>query len=96
MMEPWDGPALLTFTDGNVLGATLDRSGLRPGRYYELSDGRFILASEFGVCDVDPALIVKKGRLSPGRILLLDFKEQRVVLDAEVKHAVCTRNPYVT
>ena len=94
IMEPWDGPAFMCFTDGRHLGATLDRSGLRPARYYELKDGRFIMASEYGVVDVDPALVERKGRLSPGKMLLIDFEQGRVIRDEEVKEAVCGAHPF--
>ena len=73
-MEPWDGPALVAFTDGRFLGATLDRNGLRPGRYYLTKGGRVIMASEVGVVDVDPADVAVKGRLMPGNIFLVDFE----------------------
>jgi glutamate synthase (NADPH/NADH) len=84
IMEPWDGPALVTFTDGRYLGATLDRNGLRPGRYYITSGGRVVMASEVGVVDIPPADVVRKGRLMPGNIFLVDFDEHRVVEDREV------------
>ena len=71
-MEPWDGPALIAFTDGSVIGAVLDRNGLRPGRYWVTSDGLVVLASEVGVLDIDPATVIRKGRLQPGRIFLAD------------------------
>ncbi|CAD7926607.1 unnamed protein product [Amoebophrya sp. A120] len=94
-MEPWDGPALVIFTDGHQLGATLDRNGLRPGRYYITQDDRLILASEVGVVDVDPQLIVSKGRLQPGKILLVDFDEQRVLPDTELKEKYANKYDYV-
>ena len=81
IMEPWDGPALMSFTDGRYIGATLDRNGLRPGRYYITKGGRVIMASEVGVVDVDDSEVVKKGRLMPGNIFLVDFDEHRVVED---------------
>lgn len=84
-MEPWDGPALLSFTDGRYIGATLDRNGLRPGRYYITKSGRVIMGSEVGVVDVEPEEVVKKGRLMPGNIFLVDFDEHRVVEDKELK-----------
>lgn len=84
IMEPWDGPALVAFTDGNFLGATLDRNGLRPGRYYLTKDNRVIMASEVGVVDVPPDQIACKGRLAPGQIFLVDFQEGRVIADQEV------------
>ena len=94
LMEPWDGPALLCFTDGDYIGATLDRSGLRPAKFYELSTGVFILASEFGVVDVDQSLIVRKGRLSPGKMLLLDLKNHKCVNDVDIKSQIAQKYPY--
>ncbi len=94
MMEPWDGPAAILFTDGEVVGATLDRNGLRPSRYYITDDNRLILSSEVGVLDIDPKHIVKKARLEPGRILLVDTKQQRMISDAECKAAYAARKPY--
>ena len=85
MMEPWDGPAAILFTDGEVVGATLDRNGLRPSRYYVTDDGRLILSSEVGVLDIDPTHILKKARLEPGRILLVDTREKRIISDEECK-----------
>lgn len=85
VMEPWDGPALVTFTDGRYIGATLDRNGLRPGRYYLTKSNRVIMASEVGVVDVPHEDIKKKGRLMPGNIFLVDFDEHRVVTDEEVR-----------
>jgi hypothetical protein len=84
IMEPWDGPALVSFTDGRFIGATLDRNGLRPGRFYVTSTGRVIMASEVGVVDVPSHEVVRKGRLMPGNIFLVDFDQHRVVEDAEV------------
>ena len=83
-MEPWDGPALVAFTDGRFVGATLDRNGLRPGRYYLTKHNRVIMASEVGVVDIPPEEIAHKGRLSPGHIFLVDFEEGRVIADQEV------------
>ena len=94
MMEPWDGPAAILFTDGDVVGATLDRNGLRPSRYYVTDDGRLILSSEVGVLDIEPEHIVKKSRLSPGRILLVDTKKKRIISDEECKEYYATRKPY--
>lgn len=94
IMEPWDGPALVTFTDGRYIGATLDRNGLRPGRYYITSTGRVIMASEVGVVNVPPSEVVKKGRLMPGNIFLVDFDQGRVVEDAEMKERYATARPY--
>ena len=94
MMEPWDGPALIAFTDGTVIGAVLDRNGLRPGRYWITRDGLVILASEVGVLDIDPATVVRKGRLQPGRIFLADTGTGRIVEDEEVKTALAEEHPY--
>ncbi len=88
IMEPWDGPALVAFTDGRFVGATLDRNGLRPGRYYLTKDNRVIMASEVGVVDVAPENVAYKGRLSPGNIFLVDFAEGRVIADKEVRGSV--------
>ncbi|CAD7949220.1 unnamed protein product [Amoebophrya sp. A25] len=93
-MEPWDGPALVIFTDGSQLGATLDRNGLRPGRYYITKDDRLILASEVGVVDVDPNMVKSKGRLQPGKILLVDFDEKRVMPDDELKEKYAAKYRY--
>ena len=94
MMEPWDGPAAILFTDGEVLGATLDRNGLRPSRYYITDDNRLILSSEVGVLEIPPERIVKKARLEPGRILLVDTKEGRIISDEECKSFYAGRYPY--
>jgi glutamate synthase domain-containing protein 2/glutamate synthase domain-containing protein 1/glutamate synthase domain-containing protein 3 len=94
LMEAWDGPAAIAFTDGRVIGATLDRNGLRPGRWYETSDGWVVLASEAGVLPDPPANVVRKGRLQPGRLFLVDLAQGRIVPDEEAKHAVATRRPY--
>jgi len=94
MMEPWDGPALIAFTDGTVIGAVLDRNGLRPGRYWVTSDGLVVLASEVGVLDIDPATVIRKGRLQPGRIFLADTAAGRIVEDEEVKAALAAEHPY--
>ena len=93
-MEPWDGPALIAFTDGTVIGAVLDRNGLRPGRYWVTSDGLVVLASEVGVLDIDPATVVRKGRLQPGRVFLADTAAGRIVEDEEVKAALAAEHPY--
>lgn len=84
-MEPWDGPALLSFCDGKFIGATLDRNGLRPGRFFLTKDRRVIMGSEVGVVDVPPEDIEQKGRLMPGNILLVDFDAGRVIRDEEVR-----------
>jgi glutamate synthase (NADPH) large chain len=94
LMEPWDGPALIAFTDGTVVGAVLDRNGLRPGRYWVTSDGLVVLASEVGVLDLDPATVVRKGRLQPGRIFLADVAAGRIIEDEEVKAELAAEHPY--
>ena len=93
-MEPWDGPASIAFCDGISIGAVLDRNGLRPSRYYVTSDDLVIMASEVGVLKVDPATVVKKGRLEPGRIFLVDTNKGRIVGDEEVKEEIARENPY--
>ncbi len=95
LMEPWDGPACVCFTDGTQIGAVLDRNGLRPGRFWVTSDDIVILASETGVYDVAPEKILEKGRLGPGRMFLLDLAEGRIVPDAEIKQRVATEVPYL-
>jgi glutamate synthase (NADPH/NADH) large chain len=94
LMEPWDGPALIAFTDGTVIGAVLDRNGLRPGRYWVTTDGLVVLASEVGVLDLDPATVVRKGRLQPGRIFLADTAAGRIIEDEEVKAGLAAAHPY--
>jgi glutamate synthase (NADPH/NADH) large chain len=94
LMEPWDGPALIAFTDGTVIGAVLDRNGLRPGRYWVTSDGLVVLASEVGVLDIEPGRVVRRGRLQPGRIFLADTATGRIVEDEEVKSALAAELPY--
>ena len=94
LMEPWDGPASIAFTDGIRVGATLDRNGLRPARYYVTSDGRVIMASEAGVLDIPADQIVAKGRLQPGRMFLVDTVEQRIVSDEDLKRRITTEHPY--
>ncbi len=94
LMEPWDGPASIAFTDGTVIGAVLDRNGLRPSRYWVTADGLVIMASEVGVLEVDPADVVKKGRLEPGRMFLVDTTEGRIVGDEEIKLGLATAEPY--
>src|SRR5271165_3668260 len=94
LMEPWDGPALIAFTDGSVIGAVLDRNGLRPGRYWVTSDGLVVLASEVGVLDLDPATVIRKGRLQPGRIFLADVGSGRIIEDEEVKAELAAEHPY--
>ncbi|MGN6355511.1 MAG: glutamate synthase large subunit [Parafilimonas sp.] len=93
-MEPWDGPASITFTDGNIIGATLDRNGLRPSRYCVTSDGRVIMGSETGVLPVDQSLIIEKGRLQPGKMFVVDMKQGRIISDEELKQEICSQQPY--
>ena len=94
LMEPWDGPACVVFTDGSQIGAVLDRNGLRPSRYWVTADGLVVLASEVGVLDLDPATIVRKGRLQPGRMFLVDTDEHRIIEDDEVKAELADEHPY--
>ena len=94
LQEPWDGPASISFTDGRVIGAVLDRNGLRPSRYYVTNDNRVIMASEVGVLDLDPKTIVKKGRLQPGRMFLVDFEQGRIIADDELKASIADKRPY--
>ncbi|MCM0082197.1 glutamate synthase large subunit [Geomonas sp. Red32] len=94
LMEPWDGPAALTFTDGRIIGAVLDRNGLRPCRYYLTDDDLVIMASEAGVLQVDPAKVIKKGRLQPGKMFLVDTEAGRIVSDEEIKNELATAKPY--
>ncbi|MBV8396030.1 MAG: glutamate synthase subunit alpha, partial [Actinobacteria bacterium] len=94
LMEPWDGPAAIAFSDGTVAGATLDRNGLRPGRWVETKDGWVVLASEVGVLDTPPENIKRKGRLQPGKIFLVDLEQHRIVEDDEVKRDLAARKPY--
>ncbi|MCR5692325.1 MAG: glutamate synthase large subunit [Eubacterium sp.] len=94
MMEPWDGPASIMFSDGDVMGAILDRNGLRPSRYYVTKDDRLILSSEVGVLDVDESTILKKERLHPGKMLLVDTKAGRIISDEELKEEYAEKEPY--
>src|SRR3984957_19112459 len=94
LMEPWDGPAAVAFTDGKWLGATLDRNGLRPARYLVTTSNELILASETGVLPIKPEEVQYKGRLQPGRMLLVNLEEHRIVPDAEIKHLLASRQPY--
>ncbi|HEV8061916.1 MAG TPA: glutamate synthase large subunit, partial [Gemmataceae bacterium] len=94
LMEPWDGPASIAFTDGMRIGAVLDRNGLRPSRYYETKDGLIVLASEVGVLDIPPENIKTKGRLQPGRMFLVDLHQGRIVDDEELKFEIATAKPY--
>ncbi|PVZ14196.1 glutamate synthase large subunit [Actinomycetospora cinnamomea] len=94
LMEAWDGPALAAFTDGSVIGAVLDRNGLRPARYWVTEDGLVVLGSEVGVLEIDPTTIVRKGRLEPGRMFLVDTVERRIVDDDEIKGELAAEHPY--
>lgn len=94
LMEPWDGPACVTFTDGSHVGAVLDRNGLRPSRFWVTDDGLVILASEVGVLDIDPAKVIRKGRLQPGRMFLVDIAQGRIIEDDEIKDALAVTQPY--
>jgi glutamate synthase (NADPH/NADH) large chain len=94
MMEPWDGPASIAFTDGQYIGAVLDRNGLRPSRYYITHDDKVIMASEVGVVEIDPANVKAKGRLQPGKMFLLDFSEGRLITDEELKSGFASAKPY--
>ncbi|PKI18175.1 glutamate synthase large subunit [Colwellia sp. 12G3] len=94
IMEPWDGPASLSFTDGNVIGATLDRNGLRPSRYLLTEDGTLVMGSETGTLCVDQSTVVEKGRLQPGKIFIADLKQGRIISDDEVKAQVSSAQPY--
>ncbi len=94
MMEPWDGPASISFTDGKIIGATLDRNGLRPSRYCVTHDDRVIMASESGALPIDPALIKENGRLQPGKMFVVDLEQGRIISDAELKKEICSQKPY--
>ncbi len=94
MMEPWDGPASISFTDGKMIGATLDRNGLRPSRYWVTEDDHVIMASEAGVLDLDPSTIVSKGRLQPGKMFVVDMEQGRIIPDEELKEKICQQQPY--
>jgi glutamate synthase (ferredoxin) len=94
LMEPWDGPASIAFTDGTVIGAVLDRNGLRPSRYYVTKDGLVVMASEVGVLDIPPERVLLKERLHPGRIFLVDTAQGRIIDDAELKRTYAAQHPY--
>ncbi|MFM7064648.1 MAG: glutamate synthase large subunit [Actinomycetes bacterium] len=94
LMEPWDGPASVTFTDGTVVGAVLDRNGLRPSRYWVCDDGLVVMASEVGTLPIDPARVVQKGRLRPGRMFLIDTSQGRIIEDTEIKAELAAAHPY--
>jgi glutamate synthase (NADPH) large chain len=93
-MEPWDGPASISFTDGKIIGATLDRNGLRPSRYCVTTDDRVIMASETGVLPVDPKLVKEYGRLQPGKMFVVDLEQERIISDEELKRSICSQKPY--
>ncbi len=94
LQEPWDGPASISFTDGHYIGATLDRNGLRPSRYYVTKDDRVIMASEVGVLEIEPENVLTKGRLQPGRMFLVDFEQGRIIDDEELKADIASRQPW--
>ncbi len=94
MMEPWDGPASISFTDGRLIGALLDRNGLRPSRYYLTEDGLVVMASEVGVLDIPPEKIVQKGRLQPGRMFLVDFERGAIIADDDLKRSIASLYPF--
>ncbi len=94
LMEPWDGPAAIAFTDGNLIGATLDRNGLRPSRYVLTNDDRVIMASESGALEIDQSTVIEKGRLTPGKMFVVDMEQGRIISDEEIKNQICSRRPY--
>ena len=94
LMEPWDGPASIPFTDGKYIGALLDRNGLRPSRYTVTKDGYVVMSSETGVIEIKPENIKKHGRLEPGKMFLVDMKEGRIVEDDEIKKIIVNKHPY--
>jgi glutamate synthase (NADPH) large chain len=94
LMEPWDGPAAISFTDGKIIGATLDRNGLRPSRYCVTKDDRVIMASESGALPVDQSMVVEKGRLQPGKMFVVDMEQGRIISDEELKRDICSQKPY--
>jgi len=94
IMEPWDGPASISFTDGKIIGATLDRNGLRPSRYCVTTDDRVIMASETGVLSVEPTMVKEKGRLQPGKMFVVDMEQGRIISDEELKQKICSQKPY--
>ena len=94
IMEPWDGPASISFTDGKIIGATLDRNGLRPSRYCVTTDDRVIMASETGVLPIDQRLVKEKGRLQPGKMFVVDMEQGRIISDEELKNKICSQSPY--
>lgn len=95
VMDPWDGPACITFTDGRYIGVVIDRNGLRPSRYYVTKDNMVIMASEFGVLDIDQEQVIKKNRLQPGTVFLIDTEDHRIIDDSEIKHVLSNKHPYL-
>jgi len=94
LMEPWDGPASITFTDGKIIGATLDRNGLRPSRFIVTNDDQVIMASEVGVLDIDQSKVISKGRLQPGKMFIVDMEAGKIISDDDLKKRICTQQPY--
>jgi glutamate synthase (NADPH/NADH) large chain len=94
IQEPWDGPASISFTDGKIIGATLDRNGLRPSRYCVTNDDRVIMASETGALPIDPSIIIENGRLQPGKMFVVDMEQGRIISDNELKGKICSQKPY--
>ncbi|HSR40438.1 MAG TPA: glutamate synthase large subunit, partial [Phnomibacter sp.] len=94
LMEPWDGPASISFTDGKMIGAALDRNGLRPSRYCVTTDDRVIMSSESGTLPVDPSIVIEKGRLQPGKMFVVDMEQERIISDDELKAEICNSKPY--
>ncbi|MGB3005966.1 MAG: glutamate synthase large subunit, partial [Chitinophagaceae bacterium] len=94
IMEPWDGPASISFTDGKIIGATLDRNGLRPSRYCVTNDDRVIMASETGALPIDPSKIIEKGRLQPGKMFVVDMEKGKIISDTDLKKEICSQKPY--
>ena len=94
IMEPWDGPASIPFTDGKYIGALLDRNGLRPSRYTVTKDGYVIMSSETGVVEIEPKNVLSHGRLEPGKIFLVDMEEGRIINDEEIKSEIVSKQPY--
>ena len=94
IMEPWDGPASISFTNGKMIGATLDRNGLRPSRYCVTNDDRVIMASETGALPIDPSTVIEKGRLQPGKMFVVDMEAGRIISDTELKEKICSQQPY--
>src|SRR3989337_1258074 len=93
-MEPWDGPAAMVFTDGRLVGGTLDRNGLRPCRYVVTHEDLVVMSSEVGTLPIRPEIVRYKGRLQPGRMFLVDTVQGRIIDDEEIKHEICSRRPY--